>query len=87
MVDYGTTDYRGVIPVSYQYQAIHEIAPAELIDYALNTQRNTHLTWMVIEYMSPEMNWSTGVLPVIKAQRGTVSTACPSTYKGGCNTN
>lgn len=85
--NYGTTDYRGVIPVSFQYQGIHEITPAELIDYALNTQRVTHLTWTTIDYMSPAMNWSTGILPTVKAQKTSVTTSCPSVYNGRCSSN
>jgi hypothetical protein len=85
--DYGTIDYRGVIPVSFQYQGIHEITPAELIDYALNTQRVTHLTWTAIDYMSSEMNWSTGILPTVRATRTSVSMGCPTVYGGRCSSN
>jgi hypothetical protein len=85
--NYGTIDYRGVVPVSFQYQAMFDITPAELIDYALNTQRVTHLTWTYVDYMGPEMNWSTGVLPAVKAQRTNVNTSCPTAYSGGCASN
>jgi hypothetical protein len=85
--NYGTIDYRGVIPVSFQYQGIYDITPAELIDYALNTQRVTHLTWTYIDHMSPEMNWSTGVLPTVKALRTNVNTSCPTVYSGRCASN
>lgn len=84
--EFGSTDYRGVIPVSYQFQAIHNITPPQLIDYALDTLRVTHLTWSMIDHLGPEMNWSTGVLPLVRAQTRGVSTACPSTFQGGCQT-
>jgi hypothetical protein len=82
--DYGKTDYRGVVPISFQYQGIHNITPAALIDYALNTQKGTHITWSVITHLSPAMNWSTGVVPTLRAQSRSVSTACPTTFRNAC---
>lgn len=85
--NYGTVDYRGRIPVSYAYEAIYSLAPTVLIDYALNTLKATHIEWSATDGLSSQLNWDTGVMPVIKAKNGQVgSTACPSAYNGQCVT-
>lgn len=90
--DYGTTDYRDVIPLSYQYQGLNRITPASLIDYALNTMRMTHITWTKADSEiypgdPASMLWSTGVVPTVNSVNGRTNTKCPSIYAGRCNSN
>jgi hypothetical protein len=97
--DFGTTDYRGQIPVSYSYQAlmcypeefggdgICHLPPAALIDYSLEVLQATHIVWSVVDYLPEGGNWSDGVLPIVESVGGQVgSAACPSRY-AGCDTN
>jgi hypothetical protein len=86
---FGSTDYRGRIPVSYQSQvpiyAGYSMLPATLYRYAYNTLKATHLTWTVYEGESAEHDWASGVLPAIRASGGVVRSACPTAYLNGCS--
>jgi len=84
--NFGTTDYRGRIPVSYSYETCCSVTPSALYDYAVNTLRTTHMAWTPTDSQSADMNWSTGVVPLVNARKGQVgSTACPSFYNGKCS--
>lgn len=78
--DFGTVDYRGRIPVAYQYQGIHSLPPTVLIDYALNTLKSTHITWTIAYDQGPEMNFDSGVMPVVKSVNGKINTALPTAF-------
>lgn len=76
--DFGSVDYRGQIPVAYQYQALSGVGAASVIDYAMNTLKATHLIWSIGEDGSAATNWATGVLPVVKGVSGKTITTYPS---------
>lgn len=76
--DFGSTDHRGRIPISYSYEAIGSITPASFIDYITDTLRVTHMVWLASEGYSTDQNWSTGVLPTLIAAGYPIVTARPS---------
>jgi hypothetical protein len=82
--DFGSTDYRGRVPVAYNYQAIHGIPPSTLIKYQLDTLKATHIIWGVDHEQKPALNYYDGILPIVQGVNGKTETACPTSYSG-CN--
>jgi hypothetical protein len=77
--EFGTTDYRGRIPVSYSYEAaIKDGPPLQLIGYAMNNLKATHLVWVVADYLEAGFNYTDGVLPAIKSVGGKTASAYPT---------
>ncbi len=76
--DFGTVDYRGRIPVAYQFQFIGEVPASRLIDYGVNELKATHLIWSIVG------DWDGDTLPAVK-QHATLVEACPTSF-AGCNT-
>jgi hypothetical protein len=80
--DFGTTDYRGRIPVAYNFQAIHSIPPSTLIKYQMNTLKVTHSIWAVDHEQTPALNFYDGILPAVQSISFKTVTACPTAYAG-----
>jgi hypothetical protein len=75
--DFGSVDYRGRVPIAYGYQAIHNIPPATLIKYQMNTLKVTHSIWAVDHEQTQELNFYDGVLPAVKSVSGRTVTTNP----------
>jgi hypothetical protein len=80
--DKGTTDYRGQIPTSWSYEAsIKDGAPAQLIGYATNTLRCTHVAWVPSSTGNEAgFGYADGVLPAIKSVSGKTVTTYPTVW-------
>lgn len=83
--NFGTVDYRGTIPISYSYEIPsyggYNFTGDGLLRYANGTLKATHVAWTYFNDKIPQHNWTTGILPAIKAKNGAIVTACPSTLK------
>jgi hypothetical protein len=82
--DWGSTDYRGRIPVSYSYEAYREGGPpAGLIGYALDVLKTTHIVWGVYDvhpgYIAPGWDWP-AVLAAVKSVNGRITTGVPTSF-------
>jgi hypothetical protein len=80
--DKGTTDYRGRIPISYSYEAsIKDGPPAQLIGYAMNNLKCTHIAWVPSSTGNEAgFGYADGVLPAIKSVSGKTVTTYPSAW-------
>jgi len=99
----GGTDYRGKSTWVSEIQAPElsgkegTWTPSQLYSHALNgggasnavAQKPQYMIWYMNTWAgsSPQF-WATGILPFIRSVKGAVATtACPTMYKDGCNTN
>lgn len=87
--NFGTTDYRGKIPISYSFEVPEmggkKLLPPALYDYAYDTLKATHIVWGSVEDNPlPEQNWRNGVLPLVRARNGKIHSTCPTAYRGHC---
>jgi hypothetical protein len=78
MQNFGTTDYRGQVPVSYSYEALHGIPPSAMISYVTGTLKATHIAWAVTEELGPTMNFTTGIVPVLNLVTSKLNLQYPS---------
>lgn len=74
--DFGTIDYRGKIPVAYQYQALNAAPASSIIEYAINELRVTHIVWSMTDDGNAA-DWKY-TLPVIKANASRIVKAYPT---------
>jgi hypothetical protein len=88
--NFGSTDYRGRIPVSYSFEVPSyggiQMKASELYRYAYDTLQTSHISWTMFDDKTVDQNWNTGVLPTIKARNGVVRSSCPSMFTQGCKT-
>lgn len=82
--NYGTDDNRGDVPSVWGWEALRGDTLADVISFALTELQPTHISVGVTESdPDPDINFSTGVLPVVTANPLTVET-CPANYAGEC---
>jgi len=74
--NYGTTDYRGKIPVSYSFETCCTVTASQADAFAINSLKATHLAW-VIQSGDPGYTLA-DVQAVIKARSGKTTTAYPT---------
>lgn len=93
--DSGGTNYAGVIPIPYSVEASEMgldsvgrdggYTPAEIFDYANNSQKVTHLFWDRHSFGTSEQQWTSGILPFIDNPNNAITnTDCPSVFTRGC---
>jgi len=97
--NFGTTDYRGILPISYEAENPQWIAnPTQMETYVYNTLMATHATWLynptnVDASGTPgagttpwtTQNGITGVLNILQTQAFRIHGTVPTVYTGTLN--
>ena len=87
------TDYRGTVAIKSEVQATElglrsKFPLPEIYDVAYNTNHANYILWDRNDsYGTPDVQWTTGILPFIRSDNGKTYTTCPSSYLRGCFTN
>jgi hypothetical protein len=86
---FGTTDFRGQVPISYQMENPYGAAglvPSMCETYGYDSLKATHLTWVYATASTGLglMPWS-ATLAALQAHAFRVHAACPANYQGACD--
>jgi hypothetical protein len=86
---FGTTDFRGTLPISYQNENPYQwagLTPAMCETYAYDYLKASHITWIIATATTGQglMPWS-ATLAALTGQTFRIHADCPANYKGACD--
>ena len=87
----GGADLRGVFPWVGEQQGIglgrrYTEDPAEILKYQIGVMQASYVIWLQNTYLGGDaQRWKTGILPLLQTTTMKPRTACPTAYKGRCN--
>jgi hypothetical protein len=92
----GDVRYVGKLPIAYAVQSPELCGkegcnlPKDIFKHALNDLGVNYLFWLKFgtakDTETEKYSWQKGMLPVIRASNGLTNMACPSNFRGACNT-